>query len=93
MRFEWDPQKADRNEFLHGVSFEEGVTVFADPLARIFDDKEHSTSKETREIIIGHSIKSRLLLVVFTEREVETVRFISIRTTTKQERRDYESNI
>jgi uncharacterized DUF497 family protein len=39
---------------------EEAITVFADPLARIFDDDAHSV-EERREIIIGHSAKQNLL--------------------------------
>ena len=42
MQFEWDPQKANRNNKKHGVSFEEAVTVFYDPLAASFDDPDHS---------------------------------------------------
>jgi len=38
----------------------EDLTVFADPLARIFADKDHAL-QEQREIIIGHSAKLRLL--------------------------------
>lgn len=67
LRFEWDPKKAAANLAKHGVSFEEGLTVFSDTLARIFDDEEHSIEEE-REIIIGHSTKHRLLLVCFTAR-------------------------
>ncbi len=92
MRFEWDPHKAERNKLLHGISFEEGMTAFADPLARIFDDPSHSAPKERREIVVGHSTQGRLLLVSFTERKEETVRIISVRKTTKQERKDYENN-
>ena len=62
LQFEWNPKKAKANLEKHSVSFEEGLTVFADPLARIFDDEEHSND-ERREIIIGHSIKRRLVLV------------------------------
>lgn len=58
--FEWDPKKAEENLKGHGVAFEEALTVFADPLARIFDDPDHSTD-EIREIIVGHSEKQRLL--------------------------------
>jgi uncharacterized DUF497 family protein len=54
VKFEWDPKKAAANLSKHRVSFEEGLTVFADPLAKIFDDEDHST-EEQREIIIGHS--------------------------------------
>jgi len=50
--FEWDPNKAEANLAKHEVSFEEAITVFADPFARIFPDEEHS-GDELREIIIG----------------------------------------
>ena len=61
LEFEWDPKKAAANLKKHGVSFGEAITVFADPLARIFDDDEHS-SQERREIIIGHSVERSLNL-------------------------------
>lgn len=40
--FEWDAKKAEENLKKHGVAFEEAVAVFADPLANIFDDPDHS---------------------------------------------------
>ena len=87
-RFSWDPAKATLNSRKHGVSFEEGLAVFADPLARIVDDPDHPV-EECREIIIGHSVARRLLLVCFTERADE-VRIFSARRATKTERREYE---
>lgn len=75
----------------HGVSFEEAVTVFKDPLALIFDDEEHSED-EHREIIIGISALSRLLLVCFVERFEDVIRIITARTATRQEKKDYEEN-
>lgn len=90
-RFEWDQKKAKSNLIKHGVSFEEAKSVFDDPLAYIFEDEEHSFG-EKREIIIGHSISKRLLLVVFTERS-NKIRIISTRLATKKERQDYEENI
>jgi hypothetical protein len=54
LRFEWDPRKARVNLSKHSVSFEEAVTVFTDPFARIFDDPDHSI-EEPREMIIGLS--------------------------------------
>ena len=65
VRFEWDLGKAASNAEKHGVEFSEALTVFADPLAAIFPDEEHSQA-ETREIIIGNSESGRLLLVCFT---------------------------
>lgn len=90
LQFEWDEAKAASNSKKHKVTFEEAATVFADPLAAIFDDEGHST-EEHREIIIGHSAADRLLLVCFTERG-GCIRIISARQATKRERRDYEEN-
>ncbi|MFL6193391.1 MAG: BrnT family toxin [Thermoanaerobaculia bacterium] len=91
MRFEWDEAKATSNSRKHGVSFEEAKTVFDDPLAAIFDDEQHSV-EEQREIIIGHSGQSRLLLVCFTERR-RTIRIFSARPATRHEQKDYEEGI
>ncbi len=88
--FEWDEAKAKANQQKHGVSFDEASSVFADPLAAIFPDAEHSDD-EVREIIVGHSDKNRLVVVSFTERG-EAVRIISARVATPQERTDYEEN-
>jgi len=66
IRFLWDPEKAARNATKHSVTFLEAATVFQDPLAFIFDDEEHS-DEEHREIITGHSKRSRLLVVSFTD--------------------------
>jgi uncharacterized DUF497 family protein len=60
LRSELDPNKADANLAKHEVSFEEAMAVFADPLARIFPDEEHS-GEELREIIIGHSGEHQLI--------------------------------
>ena len=90
LEFEWDAKKSDANAKGHGVAFEEALTVFANPLARIFDDPDHSAD-EHREIIIGHSVKQRLLIVCFTEREGK-IRIITARPTTRREHQDYEEN-
>ena len=91
MRFEWDPTKADGNIRKHGISFDEAVTVFKDPLALIFDDETHS-EQEHREIIIGMSALRRMILVCFVERLEDIVRIISARPATRQEIKDYEEN-
>jgi uncharacterized protein len=88
--FEWDPKKARANLAKHGVSFQEATAVFLDPLAKIFDDPDHSRS-ESREIIIGHALAGRLLVVCFTER-LEAVRLFSARPATSRERHDYQEN-
>ena len=84
--FEWDVKKAAANLERHGVSFEEAVTAFEDPLAKIHDDPDHSAS-ERRAIIIGESLQGRLLLVSFTDRG-SSIRLISARPVTRRERHD-----
>jgi uncharacterized DUF497 family protein len=91
LQFEWDPKKAEANLVKHKVSFEGAITVFADPLARIFDDDDHSDD-ERREIILGHSVEHDLLLVSFTAID-DRVRVLSARKATRRERKDYEENI
>ena len=86
--FEWDPAKAAANLLQHGVSFEEAATVFLDPLAKIHDDPDHSAT-ERRDIIVGHSVQGRLLVVSFTDRGSK-IRLISARPATRHERHDYE---
>ena len=91
-RFEWNDDKARSNQIKHGISFDEASTVFDDSLARIFDDGVHSIN-ERREIIIGHSINERMLLVSFAERTKEMIRIISARSPTRKERKDYEKAV
>lgn len=86
--FEWDPRKAASNFTAHGVAFEEAATVFADPLAMMHSDPDHSLT-EGRAFLTGHSGNGRLLLVSFTDRG-SSIRVISARPLTRRERRKYE---
>jgi len=92
VHFEWDKRKAEANLRKHGVSVDEASTVFDDLLAAIFDDEDHSID-EVREIIIGHSINDRLLIVCFTEHVEDAIRIISARLANRKERNDYEKNL
>ena len=91
MNFGWDDLKADLNLKKHNVTFEEARTVFYDPLSKIGEDVQHSYA-EFRDIIIGRSIKGRILIVSYAERNGK-IRLINARETTKLERLDYEENI
>lgn len=91
MKFSWDSRKAESNVRKHGVAFDEAITVFNDPYAYIFDDLSHSED-EHREIIIGFSTLSRLVLVCFVERDEDVIRIISARRAAKVEIKDYEKN-
>ena len=89
MQFEWDENKAAQNLAKHGVSFEEAMTVFGDPLSDTFNDPDHSTD-ERRFIIIGISEKGRMLIVAHTDED--TIRIISAREPTRGEREFYEES-
>ena len=88
MKFSWDPKKAAANLKKHGVSFEEASTVFHDTLSITGTDPDHS-GQEQRFVTFGNSSQDRLLVVAHTD-EGETIRMISARLVTKQERRIYE---
>ena len=88
MLFEWNPEKANRNFKKHGVSFEEAVTAFDDPLSATFDDPDHSDG-EYRYITVGLSSRDRLLVVSHSERG-KTLRIISARLATARERKRHE---
>jgi uncharacterized DUF497 family protein len=83
--FEWDSDKAEANIAKHGVSFPEAATVFADPLAVYLDDG----SGEGRMVVIGTSLRQRVLYVVHVERG-ERDRIVSARLATPAERAVYE---
>jgi uncharacterized DUF497 family protein len=84
--FEWDDKKAARNYTKHGVSFEEAVDAFDDPLATSeADDRE--VYGEERFALTG-MVGNKLLYIVYTERD-ERIRIISVRKATKRERENY----
>jgi len=87
--YEWNSGKAAQNERKHGVSFEEAITVFLDPLAVTFDDPDHSIS-ERRFITIGTSTSQRLLFVAHADIDEDRVRMISARATTRHETHAYQ---
>ena len=88
MRFEWDPEKAARNQRVHGVSFEEACELFTiDALVLEVYDVEHSMA-EDRFKSIG-PIRRGLVLVVWTERSDDLVRIISAWWATQAEEQLY----
>jgi uncharacterized DUF497 family protein len=88
-KFEWDYQKAERNLRKHGVSFDEAVSVFGDELALTFSDTDHAET-EDRSRTYGISNKTRLLVVIHTERK-NNVRIISARKATRYEKNIYDN--
>ena len=90
--FTWDLQKAILNFEKHGISFEEAVTVFADPKALDWEDLSHSVV-ELRRKRLGISSAYRVLIVVYTIRSIDNgkkaIRIISARQASRKERQAY----
>ncbi len=90
MEFEWDPQKAVRNQAKHGVSFHEAATIFGDPRALTVADPDHSED-EDRFLTFGQSAQGTVLVVSHTDRG-DRIRIISARRASRKERALYEGS-
>ena len=88
MRFEWNALKAARNLRKHGVSFDEGSSVFFDPLSATGDDPDHSV-EERRFMTFGMSSPGRVLAVAHMDQH-DAIRIITARLATRTERKLYE---
>lgn len=88
LRFTWDPAKAATNVQKHGVTFEEAVTAFGDPLSVTVPDPDHSAGEE-RFVLVGRSKQGRLLVVIHTD-VGPTIRLISARRANRREHHAYE---
>ena len=84
--FEWDESKARVNERKHGVSFAEAMGAFLDERAFTAPDKEYPE----RFILIGMSLRLRLLFVVAAEVNGERIRIISARKASPSQRKVYD---
>jgi uncharacterized protein len=87
MEYEWDDQKAVSNVTKHGVDFADAATALEDEAAITVADE---FADEERFITIGMDALGRLLVVVYTWRGEDTIRIISARKATPQERRQYQ---
>ena len=87
-KFEWDADKAEINKRKHGISFEEILPMFDDPLFWEQLDFAHSTTEETR--YFGTAKVSGFAVVVSSYVERERTRIISARISTNEEERRYE---
>jgi uncharacterized protein len=85
---EWDPRKAASNARKHGVQFADTVLALEDEHGITVRDDAHS---EDRWITIGIDALARILTVVYTWRK-DTIRIISARPATPNERRQYLEN-
>ena len=86
-QFVWDPEKASINLDKHGITFEKACQVFFDPFVRLQDASDQG---EARSAVIGLTEEWSMLFVVHLWRENDSIRIVSARLATAQERRSYE---
>ena len=84
--FEWDEEKDRINFAKHGIHFKTAAKVFLDPNKLIREDEEHP--EELRYDVLGRVEK--ILFVVCALRNQDTIRMISARLATKDEKARYE---
>jgi uncharacterized DUF497 family protein len=87
--FEWDEQKAERNQSKHSVSFEFATRAFDDENRVTVIDNRRDYG-ETRYITLA-KIDNRLYVVAFTLRS-SIIRLISARKANNKEAKRYENN-
>ena len=90
MHFEWDERKNRAYIRKHGFDFADAEEVFSGALL-VFPSLDDESAEE-RWIGIG-TIRARVVVIVFTERDAETIRIISLRRATQREREQYEEAI
>ncbi|MGL4608516.1 MAG: BrnT family toxin [Trueperaceae bacterium] len=87
MTFEWDEEKNVNNIEKHGFDFADAWQVFQTPMLIASDTREDYG--EDRYVGIG-LLQARIVVIVFTEPEPDTIRVISLRKAVKHERSKYE---
>jgi uncharacterized DUF497 family protein len=86
--FEWDENKNIINRSKHKIDFADAIQVFFDD-RRITRHDNRNDYGEDRYQVIGMAYE-RVLFVVYTERNENTIRVISARKANKKERLAYE---
>jgi uncharacterized DUF497 family protein len=89
LEFEWDTGNEQKNWIRHNVKAEEAEEPFFTEERLVLEDRPHSTTHETRYILIGKSKKGRMLFIVYTIRK-DKIRIISARDADRKEVSLYE---
>lgn len=93
LKFEWDEAKNCRNIEKHGLDFDDARELFTgeDPFFVNFESKEDHGEDRWKGVGILRDVL--VVVVVFTERDANTVRIISMRKAGYKERIAYEEEI
>ncbi|MBE9010750.1 BrnT family toxin [Pseudanabaenaceae cyanobacterium LEGE 13415] len=87
MNFEWDAEKNQSNIAKHQLDFADAPQIFNLPLRITLDPRQDYG--EERWIGLG-MLDGRIIVIVFTEPDEETIRVISLRKALPYERKLYE---
>ena len=87
MKYIWDRQKNETNVKKHELDFADAYKVFESPMLVDLDKREEYG--EDRWIGVG-LMENRVVVVVFTEPDEDTIRIISFRKATLSEKENYE---
>lgn len=82
MKFEWNEEKNRLNIRKHGLDFFDAHKIFESPMLMNQDNRKDYG--EDRFIGAGY-INGRAMIIVFTKREPNTIRIISLRKANKRE--------
>jgi len=87
MLYEWDEEKNRINLLKHGLDFVDAQEIFRTSMLVLLDDR-HDYG-EDRWIGLG-LLRGRVVVVVYTELDENTIRIISLRKALSHERTQYE---
>jgi len=87
VKFKWDEQKNQANIKNHGMDFADAHMVFEYPMLVNLDDRQDYG--EDRWTGVG-LMDMRVVVIVFTEPDENTIRVFSFRKATSDERKRYE---
>ena len=89
MEFEWNEDKNIINVKKHGLNFEDAKPLFTNNTLLIVED-DRKNYNESRYTGLG-SIMGRVVNVVFTIRQIDTIRIISFRKANNREKTKYKN--
>ena len=85
--FEWDFKKNLINKRKHFISFEEAVTIFANPI--VAKNCNDTSLKEQKNISIGRTLNNDIIISCIHSKKENKIKIISARKASKQEREIY----
>jgi uncharacterized DUF497 family protein len=90
MQFQWDEEKNKSNQAKHGFDFVDAYRVFESYLLEEIDQREDYGEVRVKGTGV---LDGRIVVIVFSEPDEETIRVISLRKALTHERKQYEREL